>query len=293
MSGELAHSPLRKRRDGGRVERRSESDGSPEREPGDAGQQEQHANREVATPHTTSPTIRRATIRRAGSVIGPAYRRVMFLPTRCPLCATIGPAPCGSCALQLERAPAVPAIAGCTSIGACYRYDDAARSMMLAFKYRNRRDIVAFCARALAAMAPPVDLVTWAPSTAVRVRDRGFDQAEVLARAVARVLRVPTASTLRRVGAGHQTGLDAAARRVGPVFEARAPRVAGRGVLLIDDIVTTGSTFAQAASALGAGGALAVHARACCWTPPGRGRHEPGRERTVRLGCGGVGGVES
>lgn len=192
----------------------------------------------------------------------------MFLPTRCPLCATIGPAPCLHCRGRLVRASPVPDADGCTSTGACYRYDDAARSMMLAFKYRNRRDIVGFCASALAGGAPPVDLVTWAPSTATRVRDRGFDQAEVLARAVARVLRAPAVSTLRRVGTGHQTGLGAVQRRVGPVFAARPRRVAGRRVLLIDDIVTTGSTFAQAARALGSSGAVEVHARAVCATPP-------------------------
>ncbi len=192
----------------------------------------------------------------------------MFLPTRCPLCATIGPAPCLRCRRRLVRASPVPGADGCVSTGACYRYDDAARSMMLAFKYRNRRDIVGFCAQALAGGAPPVDLVTWAPSTATRVRDRGFDQAEVLARAVARVLRAPAVSTLRRVGTGHQTGLGAVQRRAGPVFEARPRRVAGRRVLLIDDIVTTGSTFAQAARALRWSGAAEVHARAVCATPP-------------------------
>jgi ComF family protein len=197
----------------------------------------------------------------------------MFLPTRCPLCATIGPAPCPPCASRFVPAPTVPPVAACTSIGACFRYDDAARSMMLAFKFRNRRDVVAFCARSLAAAACPVDLVTWAPSSAARVRARGFDQAEVLARATARVLGVAVGPSLRRRGTGHQTGLDAAARRVGPVFVPRARglpgrSVRGRRVLLIDDIVTTGSTFAHAAAALRAGGATEVHALACCWTPP-------------------------
>ncbi len=205
----------------------------------------------------------------------------MFLPTRCPLCAALGPAPCGPCAGLLVRAPTVPHIAGCTSVTACYRYDAAARSMMLAFKYRNRRDIVAFCAQALAGTAPPVDLVTvdlvtWAPSTAARVRLRGFDQAEVLARGVARVLRVPARPALRRVGAGHQTGLGAVARREGPVFVGRPRRVGGSRVLLVDDIITTGSTLAQAAAALRVCGATEVHARAVCWTPPIRAiRKEP------------------
>jgi predicted amidophosphoribosyltransferase len=221
----------------------------------------------------------------------------MLLPTRCPLCAIIGPAPCRSCAAVLVRAPAVPPIPWCTSVGACFRYDAAARSMMLAFKYRNRRDIVAFCAQALGRSAPAVDLVTWAPSTAPRVRARGFDQAEVLARAVARVLGVPVRASLRRVGTAHQTGLDAAARRRGPVFVPRPTRVRARRVLLVDDIVTTGSTLAHAAGALVAGGAPEVHARAVCWTAPpggtapvaalpGGARRPEEEERIVRPGGG-------
>ena len=194
----------------------------------------------------------------------------MFFPKRCPICETIGAAPCASCARLLVGAGRVPPVPGCSSIAACLRYDAGARSLVLALKYRNRRDSVAFCAGELAAHAPVVDLVTWAPSTRRRVRDRGFDQAEVLARATARRLGVPCRATLRRLGDAHQTGLDAAARHIGPGFAARARRVSGARLLIIDDIVTTGSTFAHAAYALRAAGARDVHALALAATPPKR-----------------------
>ncbi len=194
----------------------------------------------------------------------------MFLPKRCPICQAIGAAPCASCAGSLVHAGLVPPVPGCASVAACLRYDAGARSLVLALKYRNRRDSVAYCAGELAARAPAVDLVTWAPSTPQRVRDRGFDQAEVLARATARRLRVPCRATLRRLGDAHQTGLDAAARHIGPGFAARAGSVRGARLLIIDDIVTTGSTFAHAASVLRAAGAGYVHALALAATPPKR-----------------------
>lgn len=204
----------------------------------------------------------------------------MFLPMRCPLCEAIGAAPCALCARALVPAPVLAAVAGCDSVAACYRYDSVARTLVLALKYRNRRDSTAFCAVAIAARVPAVDVVTWAPSTPSRVRARGFDQAEVLARAVGRELGVPARAVLRRVSRTHQTGLDAAARRQGPVFVARPSRLAGTAVLIVDDIITTGSTFAHAAAAVRTAGALAVHARAVAWTPRKTGSKAPGTGAT-------------
>jgi ComF family protein len=210
----------------------------------------------------------------------------MFLPPRCPLCGVIGAAPCASCASALVPAPRLPPVPGCTSVAACWRYDGAARALVLAFKFRNRRDTRPACAAALAALVAPheVDLVTWAPTTAARVRARGYDQAEVLARSVARQLRRPVHRTVRREGHRTQTGHGAAERRSGAVFSLdrrAAARVRGARVLVVDDILTTGATFAHAASVLRDAGAAAVHVRALAATPP------PGFGTSVR-GMGGA-----
>lgn len=184
-------------------------------------------------------------------------------------------------------APPVPAIAGCASVVACHRFDGAARALLLACKYRNRRDPVASFARGLARTVPPgVDLVTWAPTTPARARARGFDQAEVLARALARELGVPARATLRRRPGAPQTGRAARARFAGARFVLRRGRGAralpGASVVLVDDIVTTGATFAHAAVALRAGGAAVVHARAVAATPPrGSAAATPPRGRVV------------
>jgi predicted amidophosphoribosyltransferase len=192
----------------------------------------------------------------------------MFFPTRCPLCDQVGPAPCMACSQRFVRAPAVTPIAGCDSVGARFVYDGEVRALLLAMKYRNRRDGVGFCAAELARAAPLVEVVTWPPTTRHRARTRGFDQAEILARAVARRLGVPARSTLRRCGGRAQTGSDAQARRIGPQFLARSGPVMGRSVLVCDDVVTTGSTFRAAALALRDAGAREVHALGIAWTPP-------------------------
>lgn len=197
----------------------------------------------------------------------------MFLPSRCPLCGVIGAAPCASCAAALVPAPPLPPLPGCTSVAACWRYDGAARALVLAFKFRNRREARPACAAALAGLVAPeeIDLVTWAPTTGARRRERGYDQAEVLARAVGQRLRRPVRRTLRREGHRTQTGHGAAERRSGAVFalDRRAgARVRGARVLVVDDICTTGATFAHAATVLRDAGAAAVHVRALAATPP-------------------------
>jgi ComF family protein len=205
----------------------------------------------------------------------------MFLPTSCPVCGAQGPAPCAGCAAELRRAPALPAPAGVDSCVALLSYAGAGRELVARLKYRNARGSVPFLARGMAAMVPApvdtpgqrsgIDIVTWAPTTPARRRSRGFDQARLLARAVARELGVPCRPLLRRQAGPAQTGRDAAARRHGPAFTARRA-VEGRRVLLVDDVVTTGATVTAAARALGAAGAGEVHVVAAARTPAGRRR---------------------
>jgi len=195
----------------------------------------------------------------------------MLLPTTCPVCGAPGSAPCGRCAAELRPARSLPAPAGVDSCCAFLDYDGAGRELVARLKYRNARASVPFLARGMAAVVgEPVDLVTWAPTTPARLRARGFDQARLLAKAVAGDLGVPCLPVLRREPGPAQTGRDAAARHGGPGFVARRP-VTGRHVLLVDDVVTTGATVAAAARALRGAGAATVHVVAAARTPPSRG----------------------
>jgi predicted amidophosphoribosyltransferase len=147
----------------------------------------------------------------------------------------------------------VPVPAGLDALVALCRYSGAGRELVLALKRGNRRDALPQLGAALAAglqvalgPTPSVE-VTWAPTTPTRRRERGFDQAELLARAVGGAGGWPVRATLRRVG-GPQHGTTRSQRWADLEFS--TPRSVGTTVVLVDDVVASGATMAAAASAL-------------------------------------------
>lgn len=115
-----------------------------------------------------------------------------------------------------------------------------------------------------------VDRVTPVPLSRRRLRERGFNQAESIASVVSRRFALPLGARdlVRRSEGGPQAGQSAARRRqLDPaVFEARGP-VWGRRILLVDDVVTTGTTIRVAVRALLAGGARGVRVAVVARTP--------------------------
>ena len=159
----------------------------------------------------------------------------------------------------MRTPPSLPAPPGLVTCRALVAYDDAAREILTALKNRGVRAHVGELAGPLASLVPDVDglVVTWAPTSDRRRRARGFDQAELLARAVARRLGRPARRLLRRVPGPPQAGRSHDERIANPRFVTVRRNVAP--VLLIDDVTTSGATLSRAASALRRAGAPAVH----------------------------------
>lgn len=163
---------------------------------------------------------------------------------------------CGACR---RRAPAF------AYARAALRYEDTAREALHAFKFGGHRALAGPLADVVVSVleagwpAGAPDLLLPVPLHPRRERERGFNQARLIAGRLGRAWGRPVRPDVlaRVVATASQTALDSTARlaNVQGAFRLRRPDlVAGRHVVLVDDILTTGATASACARALEAGG---------------------------------------
>ena len=196
----------------------------------------------------------------------------LLFPPKCPFCGVLlekGALLCPDCQRDLPwlTGPAgerpVELTGGCVSP---LRYEGAVRQAIHGYKFGGRSArckpfglLVAQCVRDRGLEA---DLISWPSLSPKRRRERGYDQAQLLAREVGKVLGLPVVKTLRTAHRPAQSGLEGPeARRVNVLgaYTAVAPEnFRGKTVLLVDDVVTTGATLSECAATLRAAGAAGV-----------------------------------
>ena len=154
-----------------------------------------------------------------------------------------------------------------TAARACGLYEGVLRASVLALKrepHIERRLQETMVRAQRRVPLADANLIVPVPLHGKRERQRGHNQAAVLARELARAtgLELDEHVLVRRMHTErHRAGMDARARRksVAGAFEVRAPKqLCGRRVLLIDDVFTTGATVSECATVLKSAGAAEV-----------------------------------
>lgn len=191
----------------------------------------------------------------------------------------LAPPLCSACGLPFEFDQGPDALCGASlaerpsyaRARAALRYDDASKAMLLRFKHADRTDatpaFTAWMSRAGAELLAEAHWLAPVPLHRRRLFERRYNQAALLALALGKARGIPVIADLllRRRYTPSQGRMSRAERRknVAGAF-AVAPRhkaaLAGKKVLLIDDVMTTGATLEACAKTLRRGGAAAADA---------------------------------
>lgn len=213
--------------------------------------------------------------------LNPASKLLAVLfPPRCVFCRAIipsGETVCVWCQKRTAEPPPHFPMKGCFAL---YVYQKPVSDALKSFKTREQPAM----ARAFGIMmaerltgrlaAGPFDLAAEVPMTPRDLRRRGFNQSQLLAKSVSRALHIRHGRVLRKIrqtAPQHTLGRPQRLRNVTGAFTVRKPeQVRGKRILLIDDIVTTGSTLRACREALLKAGAESVVCMAVAASMNGR-----------------------
>lgn len=202
-----------------------------------------------------------------------AERSIMdfLMPRRCPFCGAVAGKEllCDKCSKTLpfrgEHAVEEEPFARCA---APLYYEEPARKAILDYKFKRKMGAVSCFGMLMAQCAAEhfdgeFDAITWVPVSKKRLKKRGFDQARYLTASICVDWHTEPLETLRKVVDNPaQSGIDSPEERranVLGVYEAVEPeRFAGKRLLLIDDIRTTGATLGECVRVLKEAGAKDV-----------------------------------
>ena len=201
----------------------------------------------------------------------------LLFPPKCVLCGTLLKAGetdlCRTCRTEAPEYPSRKIkLQFLDSFAAVWYYEGNVRRSLLRFKFQNARSYASCYGRMLAMKLlreypEGFDVLTWVPVSRLRRLRRGYDQVELLAKAVGAELGMTPVPMLKKIRNNRpQSRLDSASARRANVLGAYklldGAQAKGKRVLLLDDILTTGATAGECARMLLSAGAKEVHCAA-------------------------------
>ena len=202
----------------------------------------------------------------------------LLYPPRCPFCRKLlqgsGETICPSCSRRFENLPTGGyrrEVSHTECVVAPFPYEGTVRESLHRYKFGGvtayARTYAEFIGKCIDENQISCDIITWVPLSRKRLRKRGYDQARLIAEDLAKRLDLPCRKLLeKQVDTKPQSGTGSAANRranAAGVYACPDPdAVRGKRILLVDDIVTTGSTLSECAKMLKAAGAAVIYGAA-------------------------------
>ena len=196
----------------------------------------------------------------------------LLFPRKCVFCCKLlakGEIDCCAACRKIEtyqgNCKKLPYVAGWTAV---YTYEDNVREALLRYKFRGKEHYAPTFGKEMAAairetFPSEFDLITYVPISKKRLRKRGYDQDKLLAEVISKELNAPMIAALKKVKNNPAQSsiqkVEARHANVMGVYRATALReIAGKRILLIDDILTTCANVSECARVLLTAGAAEV-----------------------------------
>ena len=199
----------------------------------------------------------------------------LLFPPKCIFCGEVLESTniCNKCLEKLPYTKGDSTVQKLPFISKCVSplyYDGVVRDAILRFKFNGKSNYAGAFAQIMAEYIEnnldcgDISVVSWVPLSRMRMRKRGYNQAQLLAEAIAKRLELPSAPCLVKIknntAQSKTTSAEQRRRNVAGAYKVCDPEfVKDKNILLIDDVVTTGSTLSECSRMLQLSGANKVY----------------------------------